>query len=122
LIITSTLSLLYSRNLRIHLPAECSHYTPNAGTLDCDYIGEIIVVLANMSNQDYQIQKDDQIMQLITEKPVQSNRYVVPKFAKPNCGQQRFRSTGISNKLICQLSAKAFRKFYCRSDSSRGIR
>jgi len=40
----------------------------NAGVIDSDYTGEIKVVLVNMSNQDYRIQKGDQIAQVIMEK------------------------------------------------------
>jgi len=31
----------------------------NSGVIDSDYTGEIKAVLANMSHNDYQIQKDD---------------------------------------------------------------
>jgi len=40
----------------------------NAGVIDSDYTGEIKVVLANMSDQDYEVQNGDRIAQLITEK------------------------------------------------------
>jgi len=33
----------------------------NAGVIDSDYTSEIKVVLVNMSDQDYQIQKGDRI-------------------------------------------------------------
>ena len=45
----------------------------NAGVIDSDYTSEIKVVLANMSKQDYQIQKGDRITQLIAEKIVESD-------------------------------------------------
>jgi len=40
----------------------------NAGVINSDYTGEIKVVLANMSDQDYQIQNGDRIAQLIAER------------------------------------------------------
>jgi len=40
----------------------------NAGMIDSDYTGEIKVVLANMRDQDYQMQNRDRIAQLIAEK------------------------------------------------------
>ena len=51
----------------------------NAGVIDSDYTGEIKVALANMSDQDYQIQKGDRIAQLVALKIVESNCYQVPK-------------------------------------------
>jgi len=42
----------------------------NAGVIDSDYTGEIKGVLANMSDQDCQIQKGDRIAQHIAEKIV----------------------------------------------------
>jgi len=39
----------------------------NAGGIDCNYTGEIKVVLANMGDQDYRIHKGDRIAQLIME-------------------------------------------------------
>ena len=54
----------------------------NAGVIDSDYAGEIKVVLDNMGDQDYQIQKRDQIAQLMREKIVESDCYQVPKVGK----------------------------------------
>jgi len=68
----------------------------NAAVIDSDYTGEIRVVLANMSDQDYAIQKGDRIAQLITEKMVESDCYQVPKLGKTGRGQQGFGSTGTS--------------------------
>jgi len=93
----------------------------NAGVIDSDYTGEIKVVLANMSNQDYQIQKGDRIAQLITEKIVESDSYQVPRLEKTKRGQQRFGSTGTSKALICEISARAFGKFYRRPHTTTGI-
>jgi len=93
----------------------------NAGVIDSDYTGEIKVVLANMSDQDYQIQKGDRIAQLITEKIVQSNCYQVTKLEETNRGQKGFGSTGTSRAQICEISARAFGKFYRRPDTTTGI-
>jgi len=84
----------------------------NAGVIDSDYMGEIKVVLANMSDQDYQIQKGDRIAQLIAEKIVESDCYQVPSLEKTNTGQQGFGRTGSSKAQICEISARAFGKFY----------
>jgi len=93
----------------------------NAGVIDSDYTGEIKVVLANMSDQDYQIQKGDRIAQLIAEKILESNCYQVPKLGKTDRGQQGFGRTGTPKARICEISARAFGKFYRRPDTTTGI-
>jgi len=93
----------------------------NAGVIDCNYTGEIKVVLANMSNKDYQIQKGDQLTQLIMEKIVESDCYQVPKRGETDRGQQGFGSTGTSKAQICEISARAFGMFYQRPDTTTGI-
>jgi len=93
----------------------------NAGVIDSDYTGEIKVVLANMGDKDYRILKGDQIAQLITEKIVKSNCYEVPTLERTERGQKGFGSTGTSKAQICQISPKAFRKFYRRPDTTTGI-
>jgi len=93
----------------------------NARVIDSDYTGQIKVVLANMSDQDYQIQKGDQIAQLITEKIVESDCYQVPKLEETYRGQQGFGSTETSKTQICEISARAFGKFYRPPDTTTGI-
>jgi len=93
----------------------------NAGVIDSDYTSEIKVVLANMSNQDYQIQKGDRIAHLIAEKIVERDYYQVPKLEETKRGQQRFGSTGTSTAQICEISTRAFGKFYRRPDTTTGI-
>ena len=39
----------------------------NAGVIDADYTGEVKVILANLSDQDYEVHKGDKIAQLIVE-------------------------------------------------------
>jgi len=77
----------------------------NARVIDSDYTGEIKVVLANMSDQDYQIQKGDRIEQLITEKIVKSDCYEVPTLGMTDRGQKGFESMDTSKVQICELSA-----------------
>jgi len=95
--------------------------TVNAGVIDSDYTGEIKVVLANMSDKEYRIQKGDRIAQLIAEKIVESDCYQVPKLRKTDIGKQGFGSTGTSKAQICEISARAFGKFYQRPDTITGI-
>jgi len=93
----------------------------NAGVIDSDYTGEVKVVLANMSNQHYQIQKGDRIGQLITERIVESDCYEVPKLGKTDRCQQGFGSTGTSQAQICEISARAFGKFHRQPDTTMGM-
>jgi len=61
----------------------------NAGVMDSDYTGEIKVVLVNMSDQDYRIQKGNRIAQLIVGKIVESACYQVLKLEKTNTVKTR---------------------------------
>ncbi|MFW5803837.1 MAG: dUTP diphosphatase [bacterium] len=38
------------------------------GTIDCDYRGEIKVILVNLSNQDFEIKSGDRICQMVIHK------------------------------------------------------
>ena len=40
----------------------------NAGVIDADYNGEVKVILVNLSDQDYEVHKEDKIAQLIVER------------------------------------------------------
>jgi len=93
----------------------------NAGVIDSQYTGEIKVVLANMGNQDYHVKNGDRIAQLIMEKIVESDCYEVRTLENTNRGQHGVVSTGTSKAQICEISARAFRKFYRRPDTTTGI-
>jgi len=93
----------------------------NAGVIDSDYTGEINLVPANMGNQDYQVKNRDWMAQLITEKIVESDCYEVRTLEKTNRGQEGFGSTGTSKAQICEISVRAFGKFYRRPDTTTGI-
>ena len=89
--------------------------------IDSDYTGEIKVVLANTGNQDYRVKNGDRIAQPITETIVKSDCYEVQTREETNRGQQGFGSTGSSKAQICEISARAFGKFYRRPDTTTGI-
>jgi len=93
----------------------------NAGVIDSDYTVEIKVVLANKGNQDYQVKNGDRIAQLITEKMVESDCYEVRTLKKTNRGQQGFGSIFTSKAQICEISPRAFGKFYRIPDTTTGI-
>jgi len=92
-----------------------------AGVIDSDYTGEIQLVHANIGDQDYRIQKGDQIAQSIMEKIVASDCYEVPMLGKTERGQPGFGSTGTSKAQISEISALAFGKFYRRPDTTTEI-
>jgi len=46
-------------------------FTTKAGVIDCDYRGEVKVVLANLEDQPYRVEKGDWIAQLIIKKDQQ---------------------------------------------------
>jgi len=93
----------------------------NAGVIDSDYTGEIKVGLANISDQEYRVQKGDRIAQLIMEKIVESDCYQVPKLGETDRGQRGFGRTVTSKAQICEISARAFGKFYPQPDTTTGI-
>jgi len=67
-----------------------------AGVIDQDYRGEIKVLLFNLSNEIFYIQKGDRIAQLICEKyetPI--IRVVVDKLDETERGHGGFGSTGV---------------------------
>jgi len=93
----------------------------NAGVIHSDYTGEIQVVLANMSNEDYQVKNGDRIAQLIAEKIVESDSYEGRTLKNTHRGQQGFGRTGPSKAQISEISARALGKFYRRPDTTTGI-
>ena len=61
------------------------------------------------------------VAQLITEKIVESDSYEVRTLKKTSRGQQGFGSTGTSKARICEISARAFGKFYRTPNTTTGI-
>ena len=65
------------------------------GTIDAGYTGEIKVILANHSDQDYQVKKDDRIAQIVFQKIEYANFKVVDELGSTERGNGGFGSTGI---------------------------
>ena len=98
----------------------------NAGVIDSDYRGEVKVVLANLGDQPYRVEKGDRIAQLIIEKIDNRELQEVTKLDDTERGDQGFggsdttmdqRVTGQKAKPpmeINEISAKAFGQFYRR--------
>lgn len=67
------------------------------GTIDADYRGEVGVILANLSQEEFTIQDGDRIAQLIIAKHEQVSWVEVTELSDTERGKGGFGSTG-SNK------------------------
>ena len=65
-----------------------------AGVIDADYRGQVGVILANLSDTNFEIKEGDRIAQLIIEKIVMPEVVVVEKLAESVRGAGGFGSTG----------------------------
>jgi dUTP pyrophosphatase len=65
-----------------------------AGVIDADYRGPVIVLLANLSDDDFEIKAGDRIAQLIVERIVMPTVVVVDKLEESVRGAGGFGSTG----------------------------
>lgn len=64
------------------------------GTIDEDYRGEVCVGLVNVSNEEYTIQPDERIAQMVIIKYEQAKIQVVKELSDTNRGEGGFGSTG----------------------------
>ena len=64
------------------------------GTIDSDYRGEICVPLINLSQEDYTIQPDERIAQMIIIRYTLANFIEVAKLSETSRGEKGFGSTG----------------------------
>ena len=68
------------------------------GTIDSDYRGEILVMLINHSNKDFEILRGMRIAQMVISKIEQFNLISVDELDITDRGKGGFGSTGISIK------------------------
>jgi len=68
------------------------------GTIDSDYRGEILVMLINHSNKDFEILRGMRIAQMVISKIEQFNLISVDELNTTDRGKDGFGSTGISIK------------------------
>jgi len=106
----------------------------NAGVIDSDYRGEVKVVLANLGDQPYRVEKGDRIAQLIIEKFDNRELQEVTQLDDTERGDQGFgssdttmdqRVTGQKAKAhmeINEISARAFGQFYRRGETTGILR
>ena len=64
------------------------------GTVDEDYRGEVCVGLVNLSNEEYTIQPDERIAQMVIAKVEQAEIEVVTELSETARGEGGFGSTG----------------------------
>ena len=64
------------------------------GTIDSDYRGEIGVILVNLSNQVFTINRGDRIAQLVLTKYEKINWKIIKELPETNRGIGGFGSTG----------------------------
>ena len=64
------------------------------GTVDEDYRGEVCVAVVNISNEEYTIQPDERIAQMVITKYSQAKIEVVEELTDTDRGEGGFGSTG----------------------------
>jgi len=64
------------------------------GTIDADYRGEIMVILINLSNDDFEIVSGERIAQMVIQKHDQAEWVVVEELNSTERGTGGFGSTG----------------------------
>ena len=68
--------------------------TNSPGTIDADYRGPVGVILANTSNEDFEINRGDRIAQLVIQEVTQAEINVVEELPDTERGAGGFGSTG----------------------------
>jgi len=98
--------------------------------IDSDYRGEVKVVLANLGDQPYRVEKGARIAQLIIEKIDNRDLQEVTQLDDTERGEQGFGSSNTTMdqevkgrttkpKLeINEISARAFGQFYRRGETT----
>lgn len=64
------------------------------GTIDEDYRGEVCVPVVNLSNEEYTIQPDERIAQMVIARVEQAKIEVVTELSETERGEGGFGSTG----------------------------
>ena len=65
------------------------------GTIDEDYRGEVCIPVVNVSNEEYTIQPDERIAQMVISKYEQAEIEVVTELTETERGEGGFGSTGV---------------------------
>lgn len=64
------------------------------GTIDCDYRGEVKVILINLGSDDFKIERGDRIAQMVIAPVTQADIIEVTSLDKTQRGDGGFGSTG----------------------------
>lgn len=64
------------------------------GTLDCDYRGELLIVLMNVSDREYMVRRGDRIAQAVLAPFTRANLVPVQELGETARGEGGFGSTG----------------------------
>ena len=64
------------------------------GTIDEDYRGEVCIPVVNISNEDYTIEPDERIAQMVISKVEQAELKIVTELTATSRGAGGFGSTG----------------------------
>jgi len=65
------------------------------GTIDADYRGEIGVILVNLSNEPFTVEKGERIAQMVIAKHEQAQWVLVDELGESERGAGGFGSTGV---------------------------
>ena len=65
------------------------------GTIDADYRGEIMIILINLSNEDFIVKSGDRIAQMVIAAHEQANWKLVESLDDTERGAGGFGSTGV---------------------------
>ncbi len=65
------------------------------GTIDADYRGEIMVILINLSNEDFMVKSGDRIAQMVIASHEQADWKLVESLDDTERGAGGFGSTGV---------------------------
>jgi len=106
----------------------------NAGVIDSDYRGDVKVVLANLGDQPYRVEKGDRIAQLIIAKIDNRELQEVTQLDDTQRGEKGLGSSNTTMEQevkgrkakakmeINKISARAFGPFYRRGDTTGILR
>jgi len=65
------------------------------GTIDADYRGEIGVILVNLSNDPFTVERGERIAQMVIAKHEQARWIEVDQLGESERGEKGFGSTGV---------------------------
>jgi len=80
------------------------------GTIDCDYRGEVMVLLANLGEAPFRIARGERIAQLVVQRVERARLVEVAAIAETRRGAGGFGSTGVRAKASGAKKGVASRK------------